>query len=41
MGDESVVISDNITAASMYQAIANDNMATWITENPDVVKSAE
>jgi len=35
---EDVVISDGDTAVGMYQAITNDQMSTWVKENPDAVK---
>jgi anionic cell wall polymer biosynthesis LytR-Cps2A-Psr (LCP) family protein len=35
MGDQSVVLSDKVTASAMFDAVANDTLATWLGEtNP-------
>ena len=41
IGNESVVISDTETATSMYEAITNDTLSTWMAEHPDLVKNTE
>lgn len=38
VGDQSVVLSDDETKASMYAAITGDDMGSWIAKHPDAVK---
>ena len=38
IGDQSVVVSDDVLAGSMYHAMSDDHMTSWVSKHPDVVK---